>query len=341
MIYRLGEFHFPDSAARLYSDTPARPWVLEVGFGDGRFWPQYAQSFEAAPNYLGVELSGVSLLKAGRRLNQASLGNAHLTKLPATPLLREVVPAGALAQIIVNFPDPWPKAEHEDHRLLRADFFRLAASRLQVGGEVLLTTDHAEYFAFACNEARESGVMRLELAEAPAAADHTKYALKWQGLGLSAQHARFVATAQPSYPHTDIQPFPPDLTDNSEDARVPHAILERLPASLPFENLFANFERQTQRGAVADRTSAEPYTVVLLDAYRSLRRDEFTVLAHVVEGELTQEVLVNVTQREGGTVLVRLGKFGGPIITPAVKAAVGTLTDWLVSQGAKVQHLGY
>ncbi|AZI43602.1 tRNA (guanine-N7)-methyltransferase [Deinococcus psychrotolerans] len=336
MIYRLGEFHFPDAVARLYPDTAERPWALEIGFGDGRFWPQYAQTFGAAPNYLGVELSGVSLLKAARRLTQAGLSNAHLTKLPATPLLREVVPAGALSQIIVNFPDPWPKAEHEDHRLLRADFFRLAASRLQVGGAVLLTTDHDEYFDFACHEAEKSGVMRVERAEAPAAAAHTKYALKWQGLGLSAQHARFVATSQPDYPHTDIQPFPQDIADHLEDTRVPHAILERLPATLTFDDLFAHFQRQTQRG-----TGTEPYTVVLLDAYRSLRRDEFTVLAHVVEGELTQEVLVNVTQREGGTVLVRLGKFGGPIITPAVKAAVGTLTDWLVSQGAKVQHLGY
>ncbi len=326
MIVRLGEFHFPDAAARLYPETPQRPWVLEVGFGDGRFWPEYARTFHTPPNYLGVELSGVSLLKAARRLSAAGLDNAHLTKLPATPLIREVVPAGALSEIVVNFPDPWPKAEHQSHRLLSAEFFRLAASRLRPGGAVLLTTDHAEYFEFARLEAEQSGVMRLEVGAAPAAALQTKYALKWQGLGLSAQHARFVATAQPQVPRSDVSHHP-DTTD-PEDARVPHAVLD-----LPADFDFSAFERRAARVPGA--------TVVLLDAYRSLRREEFTVLAHVVEGELTQEVLINVTQRQGGSTLVRLGKFGGPIITPGVKAAVGAVTDWLITQGGVVRHLGY
>ncbi|GAA3996377.1 tRNA (guanine-N(7)-)-methyltransferase [Deinococcus rubellus] len=336
---RLGEFQFPDAARRLYPETPTLPWVLEIGFGDGRFWPEYARTFGSVPNYLGAELSGQSLLKAARRLRQANLGNAHLTKLPALPLLREVVPAGALSSIIVNFPDPWPKAEHEDHRLLRAGFFRLAASRLKPGGAVLLTTDHDEYFDFAVREAQASGVMRPEQGEPPAAALHTKYALKWQGLGLRAQHVRFVATAQPDVPHGDLTHFPQDplsqdLPHSPEDARVPHAILESLPVGTDFSALFATFERRAVRGP-------EAATAVLLDAYRSLRRDEFTVLAHVVEGELTQEVLINVTLRGDGSVLVRLGKFGGPIITPGVKAAVGALTDWLVEQGSVVRHLGY
>ena len=199
--------------------------------------------------------------------------------MPATPLLREAVPAGALSEIVVNFPDPWPKAEHEGHRLLSADFFRLAAARLMPGGAVLLTTDHDEYFEFACREAQQSGVMRLEVGEAPPAALHTKYALKWQGLGLSAQHARFVSVAQPHAPHSQYAHYP----DDPEDPTVPHAIL-----SLPADFEFSAFERSAVRGP------AEAYTVVLLDAYRSLRRDEYTVLAHVVEGELTQEVLVNV-----------------------------------------------
>jgi tRNA (guanine-N7-)-methyltransferase len=337
VILRLGEFHFPDSAARLYPDTPGRPWVLEVGFGDGRFWPQYVQTFGEAPNYLGVELSGVSLLKAAGRLRAAGISNAHLSKLPATPLLREAVPPNSLDSIIVNFPDPWPKAEHEDHRLLSADFFRLAASRLKLGGAVLLTTDHDEYFEFACREAEHSGVIRTELGDPPEAALHTKYALKWQNLGLSAQHARFVTTAQPEIPGGTLSHYPDQEEPNTQESTVPHAVLESLPADFEFQG----FSRQAVRGPRSDTGTAEPYTVVLLDAYRSIRRDEFTVLAHVVEGELTQEVLVNVTRREGGTVLVRLGKFGGPIITPGVKAAVGALTDWLVSQGGVVKHLGY
>ncbi len=335
MIKQLSDFQFPTTAAQLYPDTPTRPWVLEIGFGDGRFWPAYAATFDVPPNYLGVEISGVSLLKAQRRLQEAGLANAHLTKLMATPLLTQVIAPRSLDTVVVNFPDPWPKAEHVEHRLLRAPFFRLAASRLKVGGALLLTTDHDEYFEFACREAQVSGAMRVETGAAPQAALETKYALKWEGLGLSPNHARMVAlgTDLVDVPAATFAPLPPVLpystggTDPQENA-LPHAILS-LPATLDL----TTFDKQTLRGP--------SYTVVLLEAYRSLRRDELTVLAHVVEGELTQEVLVNVTQRADGSSLVRLGRFGGPIITPGVKAAVGAVADWLASLGAEVKHRGY
>ncbi|SMB95858.1 tRNA (guanine(46)-N(7))-methyltransferase TrmB [Deinococcus hopiensis] len=331
MISRLSDFRFPDAASRLYPDTPGRPWVLEVGFGDGRFWPHFAATFPEAPNYLGVEISGVSLLKANRRLRQAGLTNAVLTKLPALPLVREVVPQGALAAIVVNFPDPWPKAGHTEHRLLRAPFFQLAASRLKPGGAVLLTTDHDEYFEFALAEAEASGVMRAELTQPPAAALETKYALKWRDLGLGAHHARFIPTAHPAVPHGTILRFP----DHEEDPTVPHAVL-----TLPETFDPSEFRKHTARGGQT-REDPSGWTVVLLDVYRSLKKDGWVALAHVVEGELTQEVLIGITGREDGTFLARLARFGGPIITPGVKAAVGTVTVWLEGQGAQVRHRGY
>ncbi|MFC6616433.1 tRNA (guanine(46)-N(7))-methyltransferase TrmB [Deinococcus radiophilus] len=326
MIYRLGDFQFPSDPASLYPQTANRPWVLEVGFGDGRFWPHYAQTFVEPPNYLGVEISGVSLLKAHRRLRQAGLDNTILTKLPAEVLLPEVIPHGALDAIVVNFPDPWPKAGHEEHRLLRVPFFQVAASRLKPGGAVLLTTDHEEYFAFACAQAEASGVMRVELTGPPPAALETKYALKWRDLGLEAQHARFVPTQHSAVPHRVYLPYPA----TPEDPAVPHSIIQ-LPATFD-PATFAKHTARDPRGT---------WTVVLLDLYASLRRDGWVALAHVVEGDLTQEVLIDVTNRADGSTLVRLGRFGGPIITPGVKAAVGVLTDQLAELGAEVQHRGY
>ncbi|MFC5847314.1 tRNA (guanine(46)-N(7))-methyltransferase TrmB [Deinococcus petrolearius] len=331
MISQLGDFRFPDDPAHLYPHTPARPWVLEVGFGDGHFWPHYARTFPESPNYLGVELSGVSLLKAERRLKDAGLENAILTKLPADVLVREVVPPRSLHEIVVNFPDPWPKAGHTEHRLLRAPFFRLAAGRLRDGGAVLLTTDHDEYFEFACAEAEASGVMRVERADPPAAALETKYARKWRDLGLSAHHARFVPLLHPEVPGGTFIPYPENETD------VPHAILKLPAAFSPTE-----FDKRTARAPARGPARDDPgWTVVLLDLYASLRRDGWVVQAHVVEAGLTQEVLIGVTGREDGTHLVRLARFGGPIITPGVKAAVGVVADWLEGEGAEVTHRGY
>lgn len=329
MILRPGDFRFPDDPARLYPDTPERPWVLEVGFGDGRFWPHHARTFPEAPNYLGVELSGVSLLKAQRRLRAAGLGNTVLTKMPAEVLVREVLPDRALDAVIVNFPDPWPKAGHEEHRLLRAPFFREIARRLRPGGAVQLTTDHDEYFEFACAQAAASGVMRVDLTDPPAAALETKYALKWRDLGLGTRHARFVtpeAAPEDPAPRT-FAPYP------EENVAVPHAVLT-LPASFAPQD----FGKMTAR---SPQSREGGWTVVLLDLYATLRRDGWAALAHVVEGELTQEVLIGITAREDGTHLVRLARFGGPIVTPGVKAAVGTVTEWLETQGAEVRHRGY
>lgn len=325
-IFRLSDFQFPDSAQRLYPDTPQRPWVLEVGFGDGRFWPHHAATFTEAPNYLGVELSGVSLLKAYRRLRSAGLSNAILTKLPADVLVREVIPDAALDAIIVNFPDPWPKAGHTEHRLLRAPFFELAARRLKARGQLLLTTDHEEYFQFALAEAGLSGAVTTQQAAPPAAALETKYAQKWRDLGLPVYHARFTP-AQP-LPASAAFRAAQNTVQNYSETNVPHAILTLPPEFAPH-----HFEKYTARHA--------GYTAVLLDLYASLRRDGWVCLAHVVEGALTQEVLVGITVREDGSTLVRLSKFGGPIITEGVKGAVGAVTDWLVSQGAVLTHRGY
>ena len=191
---------------------------------------------------------------------------------------------------------------------------------------MLLTTDHDEYFEFACAEAEASGVMRVERPAPPAAALETKYARKWRDLGLSAHHARFVPTAHPDVPGGTFTPYPENETD------VPHAIL-KLPATFSP----AEFDKRTARAPAR----GPEWTVVLLDLYASLRRDGWVVLAHVVEAELTQEVLIGVTGREDGSHLVRLARFGGPVITPGVKAAVGVVADWLEAEGGTVTHRGY
>lgn len=300
------------------------PLTLEVGPGDGRFWPAHngsgavgsgAAGGGAAPPYLGAELSGTSMQKAARRLREAGMDSAHLVRLPAETLLR-VLPPESLARVYVNFPDPWPKKGHEDERFLRRPTFALLGSRLVPGGEVWLTTDHAEYLAYAVAQARAAGFAAHQAAPPPAALQ-TKYALKWAELGLSPGHVRLAR------PDTALHPAP-WLPENPV---MPHSVL-RLPAE-PFAD-FAKRHAPIPGGSV-----------VLLDAYRSPRRGEWVVLAHVEEDELVQEVLVTVTHREDGSTLVRLSRFGAPLMTPGIKAAVGTVTALLEEGGAEVLHRAY
>jgi tRNA (guanine-N7-)-methyltransferase len=103
-----------------------------VGFGDGRFTALRAQ---AAPDddFVGLEVSGTSVLRALRRMRRDGIRNVRLLKAPAEIAVRQLFAPAALSSITVNFPDPWPKERHEHHRLLRAPFFRLAATSSRRG----------------------------------------------------------------------------------------------------------------------------------------------------------------------------------------------------------------
>ena len=77
---RPADFRLPDSPERLFGRAGA-PWHLEVGFGDGRFWAAQHRLEDA--NYLGVEVSGVSVLKALARYRAAGVERAVLARVAA------------------------------------------------------------------------------------------------------------------------------------------------------------------------------------------------------------------------------------------------------------------
>lgn len=309
---RLNDFRYPDAVDRLYPSNRAGAWHLEVGFGDGRFWAMH-KPLEGNANYLGVEVSGVSVLKARSRLREARVQNAILSRLAAEFVVRNVIPPRALSRVYVNFPDPWPKARHEDERLLQADFFELLSTRLVQGGELWLTTDHPGYFEFGLLNAAATGLYEVSQPEPPPAALETKYALKWRDLSLPIHHARFRKRAESE------RAFPP-----LEVHEMPHAVLR---GSLPHSTL----EKTVVRG--------KNHTVILLERYLSDSR--IVVLARVEEDKLTQEVLIAALHKADGEVVVGLEPFGSPLITSGVKAAVGAVADWLAAQSLEVVRRVY
>lgn len=312
MFRRPAEFRLPDSPAGLYPTNPGGPWHLEVGFGDGRFWVAQHEA-EPGANYLGVEVSGASVLRALRRLKDAGVQRAILARASAEFAVRNVVPERALARVYVNFPDPWPKARHAEARLLRPDFLELLSTRLAPGGELWLTTDHAGYLGFALASARETGLYDLTQPEPPAAALRTKYASRWQGMGLAIHHARFRPRA------TSPRAFPP-----LEVFTVPHAVLAGRLDPPPLEKRVLR---------------APGHTVILLESLG--RPGRVVVLARVEEPDLAQSVLVSARARPDGEVVVGIEPFGDPLITAGVKAAVGAVAEWLAETGLEVRRRSY
>jgi len=294
------------------------PLVMEVGFGDGWFLAHLAHEHPDW-NLLGAEIALGSVTRAFKRLRRESVTNARLYRGHARFLVRDVLPPRSLHRIYVNFPDPWPKKRHRDRRLLQASFFQLLSTRLEEGGALLFTTDHAEYFDFALEEAESTGLYDIAQQPPPPATLQTKYARKWRAQDIPIQHAVFTKREEAG------ESFPPII--ETFDI-MHHAILN---GDLPD---LESFDKQVHRFKKGH--------VILLEAYAAPANTGWVIVTRIEEPDLTQEVLVEVRpmrKREEG-LFVGIKAFGQPLVTKGTKEAVRAVTEWLQHQGLElVQQL--
>ncbi|MCK6570191.1 tRNA (guanine-N7)-methyltransferase [Myxococcota bacterium] len=290
------------------------PWIVEIGFGDGRFTAELAREHPDW-NVLAIDVSAGSLARAIGRLVAARISNVRLFHGPAEFALRQLVPAAGLRRVYVNFPDPWPKERHVGNRLLRAEFLAQLATRLEPRGEIWLTTDHDEYWDFALAAARETGLYSIDERDAPPEVLATKYALKWKDAGRAYHHAVFTKTAEAREPWPVFERVP-----------MPHALMEGELAEL------VDFEKEV--------LTIDGGSVVLLDVLRPLDGRGFVWLAHVEEHGIVQQVLLEARPTPRGW-HVGLANFAAPIATDGVQAAVGWLVAWLEARGLRVRQRWY
>jgi tRNA (guanine-N7-)-methyltransferase len=123
--------------------------VLEIGFGRGEFLLEMAS---ASPEraFIGIEVSFKRTLKMARKVARAKLGNIRLIEAPAESVLRDLFPDVSLAEVWINFSDPWPKARHGHRRLIQSEFVGrvadlLAGARGGRGGTLFVATDDVPY----------------------------------------------------------------------------------------------------------------------------------------------------------------------------------------------------
>jgi tRNA (guanine-N7-)-methyltransferase len=118
--------------------------VLEIGFGRGEFMLEMAaRTPETA--FVGIEVSFKRTLKMARKVARAGLRNVRLLEGRAEVGLRQLFEPASLAEIWINFSDPWPKARHAPRRLIQPPLVADAASRLVAGGTLYVATDDVPY----------------------------------------------------------------------------------------------------------------------------------------------------------------------------------------------------
>lgn len=289
--------------------------MAEIGVGSGRFIEALSQKHPDW-NVLGIDRAPDSVVRTFRRLHHAGIENARVMRADAHFVLREVIPRHGLHVLYINFPDPWPRRKHHGRRLLQMPLLRLLSSRLAPAGRISLTSDHPEFFEFACGNARASGLYSVEPGKPPAEALETKYALKWKERDLSIYHAALVKVDEVDEVNSELE-----IVDE-----MYHAVLTgNLPDLSEFETLNFSFRNGS---------------VVIRDVYRSLGEPGYAFLVHVEESGLSQEIIVEARQGRNG-IVVGVKRFGEPLQTRGVRHAVRVISGWLQDQGMALLHRKY
>jgi tRNA (guanine-N7-)-methyltransferase len=118
--------------------------VVEVGFGNGDALVALAAS-RPEVDCLGIEVHPPGVGHCLLGVEAQGLGNVRVSRHDAMDVLTAQLPPASLDELLLYFPDPWPKKRHHKRRIVRPEWVALVASRLKPGGALRLATDWAPY----------------------------------------------------------------------------------------------------------------------------------------------------------------------------------------------------
>jgi tRNA (guanine-N7-)-methyltransferase len=118
--------------------------VLEIGFGNGENLVALA-ALHPGQDFLGIEVHRPGVGHLMLRCDELRLTNIRVLCHDATECLAAHLPAEAFAEVLLYFPDPWPKKRHHKRRIVQPEFVAQVARVLEPGGVLRLATDWVPY----------------------------------------------------------------------------------------------------------------------------------------------------------------------------------------------------
>lgn len=128
-----------------YERSDGRRLIVEIGCGKGDATAAMAPG-DGDALVIACEPNGAMLANLAVLLDAAGITNVRLWLGDAFDLLGVLGP-GAVSEIRVWFPDPWPKPRHAGKRLITAERLGLLVDALAPEGIIRLATDDAAYAA--------------------------------------------------------------------------------------------------------------------------------------------------------------------------------------------------
>ena len=120
------------------------PVTLEVGFGNGEALLALAEAHPER-NCLGLEVHAPGVGHLLLRCEERRVGNVRVICQDAVEVLERRIGDAALDEVLLYFPDPWPKKRHHKRRIVQPPFLELVARRLRPGGVLRMATDWEPY----------------------------------------------------------------------------------------------------------------------------------------------------------------------------------------------------
>ena len=120
------------------------PRTLEIGFGNGENLGALALAHPER-DFLGVEVHRAGVGRLLRTLESQQLTNVRIICHDAVEVLVQQIAPQWLQEILIFFPDPWPKKRHHKRRLVQGPFVPMLVERLTSGGVLRIATDWQPY----------------------------------------------------------------------------------------------------------------------------------------------------------------------------------------------------
>mgnify|MGYP001289891837 CR=1 FL=1 len=183
--------------SRIFGDGVREFW-LEVGFGNGENLVECAKH-NPQVGIIGCDPFFEGVGKLISRMNIAKVDNIRIFPGDVRDLL-PALPSSCLSKFFALFPDPWPKKRHHKRRLFQKSFLGSIAESLRDDGQVIFSSDHAEYARWVLGLFLESPyfVWEAESAEDwlchPKDVVATRYEHKARRLGRRSLFLRFQRT---------------------------------------------------------------------------------------------------------------------------------------------------
>lgn len=138
-------FTFPGWHDELcFGSHSPNPIHVEYCSGNGAWIVEKAQQ-NPHINYVAVEMENTRVYKIWRKTKRLELPNLLVVNAEAYLLTKRYFPSASIAEVFINFPDPWPKRRHAKYRLIQPVFVAELARILKPSGVMTFVTDDEPY----------------------------------------------------------------------------------------------------------------------------------------------------------------------------------------------------